>query len=561
MTSWEVAQRLRNISKLAPFAPSNLGVLRLRYLDASTLFMSLDLDDVGDELVEYLARSHQIDSGIADAVTGILKSNISPLEDNLRNTIPKGIRYLSEIDSLQPSTIRKLFFDLSIETPDELERAIRSGRIERTTGFGTRFASQLDRILTLHQKGRKALVLLRAMYLSKTVKRVIDSIDEVKSSIIVGDIRRGKEIIDTVEILCEIDSPNRMVTESLASRFAFDKTSITKSGFECVFDGLILKVHFCSSKFFGSAKVFFTGPSNHIDGLSRLIKRARKLPPGFFAISGSEEEFYAKLGLTHIPPEVREWDDAIELAKSGFKWGLIEKEDILGDLHVHTNWSDGRSNLKELVQTASRIGYDYLAITDHANKLSVANGISMESLVKQIANIRKRNAEHTDFEVIPGIEYNIDNSGMIDYSIRERIFKIGAIHTGISQTKEEITERYVNAITNTNINVLGHITSRKLFVRDGYDLDWEPIFDKCAKRNVAVELNYAPDRMDLPWEIARIADKCGCMFALGGDIHYSMQLFNVDLGVLISRRAGLSKEKMLNCHESKIVREWTRSRV
>ncbi len=545
MTSWEIATRLRKISRMIPFSEKITG--SLRYLDAATLLFSLDLDDVHEELITHFENTGVMDKKVCADIFEMLKSENSTIEMNLMEYVPKGIRNLLHLDNLRPATVSQLYYDLGIETIDELKRAFDNNILTGKKSLGKRFSEQLRHHLTLYYKGNSSLFLYKAEYLANLIKRRIEKTNLTSSVLIVGDVRRGKEEITNIDILCVAEKPNINLSTDLMNKLGLPKSEITNSGFSAIYEKMNVRIHFCKEKYLGSVLVFFTGPNEHYDKLSKKIGHAKRVKAGFFKILGDEKTFYKKLGLSYIPPEVREWEDAIELTEAGKTWNLLELEDIQGDLHVHTTWSDGRSNFKQLGYTAKNHSLNYISITDHAQKIKVARGIDLVSLKKQIKILQKMNSYETDFAFIPGIELNIDKSGEIDYTLRENILKLGAIHSEMGCTPSEIENRYINAIRSGNINIIAHPSGRKLKVRDEFDVDWKKIFTEAAKNNVAIELNYAPDRMDLRWELARIADEAECKFTIGGDIHFAGQLNHIKYGAKIAKRAGLSSEKVLNC--------------
>ena len=552
MTSWELAVRLRQISRMIPFAPKISGALR--YLDIATMMYSLDLDDVQTELIKHLENEGQIDPRISSEILEILAVPQSSLELELKEKIPKGIRNLLVLDNLRPSTVYQLYHGLEIETIQELKSALRTNRISNHKGLGKRFASQLQHQLTLFQKGSSSLFLYKADSLANLITRKIISTDLVNDIHIVGDVRRGKEDINTIDILCVCENPSSQLSTELMKITNFENSGLTNSGFSGLCESILIKVHFCKEKYLGSALVCFTGPSEHYSKLARRVLHAKKVRAGFLKISGDEETFYKKLELSYIPPEVREWSDAIDITENGEKWELIKREDIKGDLHVHTTWSDGRSGFSELANTAKNLGHEYIAITDHAEGIGNIKGLSLVSLKKQIEIIRKMNSGKVDFEFIPGIELNINRIGEVDYKFQESVLKLGAIHYDMGQNSRELMSRYLNAIESGNINILAHISGRKLKVREEFDLDWKKLFSVCEKHNVAIELNYSPDRMDVRWKLARMADKEGCKFSIAGDIHYAFQMNNIRFGLMMARRAGLSSKKVLNCYSSRDIR-------
>jgi len=201
------------------------------------------------------------------------------------------------------------------------------------------------------------------------------------------------------------------------------------------------------------------------------------------------------------------------------------------------------------------MGLEYLTVTDHAQGISVTKGLSAQDLEAQTDKIRKMNAFKGTVKIVPGIEYNIDADGHVDFQTRQKIMRIGALHSGLGDDPSILENRYLRAISSGAIDIVAHPTLRRLLVRPPIEIDWDMIFSECSKAGVAVELNYAPDKLDPPWQVARIAMKHGCMFALGSDAHYALHLKELPSGVKLARRAGVSRENLLNCKSYEQVRE------
>ncbi len=545
MNSWELAERLLSFARLVRLATGKPE--SYSFIDSATTIRSLDLDSVGTETLDYFYGQGQITGVAYDFCREVANTGTSSLEGKLFRQIPKGITNLNEVEGLKPATVAKLYDELGIETIEELKKATQDGLLVRSSGFGARFSKQIDGMVAQHLSGKRTLLLTNARHLANLLVASCKRLTLVSKAFVSGDIRRGKETIDRIDIICVVEGPSQEIAKSVADFLGLSKQEEIRSGFSGEISGVHVRVHLCKGDYLGSAICATTGPADFYQKLCARARHAKRNRAGYLMVKGDEELFFSKLGLPFLPPEIREWPDAIELSEQTKTWDLVEAEDILGDLHVHTDWSDGRSKIGDLVKEAESIGLQYFAVTDHASGIEVARGLGQAQLGKQLDLIRKRNSFATSIKIIPGIEFNIDQLGGIDYEMRHHVFRLGAIHKELGQDKLALEMRYLKTLNDRQINTLAHPTVRKLLVRPPLELDWETVFSACALNGVFVELNYAGDRLDPPWQIAQIAVKKRCKFTLGGDIHHFSQLRDLPLGVQLAKRAGIKKEMLLNC--------------
>lgn len=547
MNSWELAARLEKVSRLLKFTTNKRQ--SGSYLDGAFAFITLDEDDVPFGAVEAFNASGAITDIVSRDAKDIIKNGVSQTEKELENAIPKGIQNLLELEYLKTYTIRRLYDEIGIETIDELERALRNGSLLSKEGFGYRFNEQTLGIVKQYKTGKRVILHQKAYHLSKLIVKAIMKIPDVSQALIAGDVRRGKETTDKIDFLVVCQKPVREFALQVGDSLQLKELLPTKYGCTGALNDITIRIHFCRPEYIGSALSLATGPGDHYQRLCARAPGARKSNAGFMLIKGDEELFYKKLHLPFIPPEIREWPDIIEISETKPFWNLVEYGDILGDFHNHTHWSDGNYSIPKLMEVAGQVGLEYIAITDHANEIPVGVGLTSQKLDKQLDLIRKLNSSRNSVKLIPGIEYNIGINGEVDFETRQSIWKIGSMHSGLGESKEVNEERYLKPIIRKKINAIGHPTARELLVRQPLELDWDRIFGACASNEVAVELNWAPDRLDPPWQVARIAQKHGCRFVLGSDTHHISQLLDRELSLSHARRAGLCKENLLNCDE------------
>ncbi|NMD13778.1 MAG: PHP domain-containing protein, partial [Caldisericales bacterium] len=522
MNSWELAEKLNFLARLARY--TNIGIGSNQFLDASTTIRHLDVDEVEPQMVGFLLAQGLLSETTASAISEVIKTGNSSLEQTLLKKIPKGVQNLLQVSGLSIPNIVRLYEDCGIETLEELRKASRGGLLSSRKGFGERFSRQVEGMVTQTLSGRRTLPLSNAIHLANLLQRKVKHFEEASKVFVAGDIRRGRELIEKIDLLVVVSKPTIKTAQEISKYLEFGERNITKYGCEGQVSGIQVRVYLCRPEYIGSAMCLATGPGDHYQKLCSRTAFKNRSVAGFLLIRGDEESFYKQLGLPYIPPEIREWPDCIELSEGKLSWDLVEEDDILGDLHAHTPWSDGRSRLSELVRQAEQMGLEYLTVTDHAQGISVIKGLSARDLEAQTDKIRKMNAFKGTVKIVPGIEYNIDADGHVDFQTRQKIMRIGALHSGLGDDPSILENRYLRAISSGAIDIVAHPTLRRLLVRPPIEIDWDMIFSECSKMGVAVELNYAPDKLDPPWQVARIAMKHGCMFALGSDAHYALHL-------------------------------------
>jgi len=323
-------------------------------------------------------------------------------------------------------------------------------------------------------------------------------------------------------------------------------------------EGIQVDLRVVEPECFGAALQYFTGSKEHNIRVRELASRKglKVSEYGVFneatgkRIAGAtEEEVYRAIGLPYIPPELREDAGEIEAALEGRLPNLLTLDDLRGDLHAHTNWSDGHHELETLVQAAHRKGYEYIIVSDHSRSSTVAGGLSEEKLLEQIGKIRALNKKYRNFRILAGSECDIVADGKLDYSDRvlaQLDIVLCAVHSRFKQSRAEMTARIVKALSNPYVNILAHPTGRLIGERDPYDVDLEAVFAAAKQHGKAVEINAQPSRLDLNDHHARRAKELGVMLSIDTDTHFLDQLENMTLGVATARRAWISKADVVN---------------
>lgn len=409
------------------------------------------------------------------------------------------------------------------------------------------------------RRGRGRTPLGTAYSIANQIIERLKELPEVKRISPAGSLRRMKETVRDIDILVTSTNPLKVMrtfisfplVQEVVAQGPTKSTIIAKEGIQ-------IDVRVVKPTSFGAALAYFTGSKNHNIRIREMaVRKGLKINEyGVFnvktkkRIGGTEEEeVYRSVGLPYISPELREDTGEIEAGLKGRLPKLVTLGDIKGDLHVHSNYSDGYSSIKELAKQAKKMGYRYICITDHSKTLPVAGGLKEAELLKQIKEIRALNKKLKGFRVLAGIEVEILNDGSLDYKdeiLGQLDLVIAAIHSGFKQGKDKLTKRIIEAMKNRYVNVIAHPTGRLMGVRDAYEIDLEEVFKAAKETNTALEINALPQRLDLNDISARRAGELGVPLIITTDAHAIDQLNNMVFGVNVARRGWLTRQKILN---------------
>jgi DNA polymerase (family 10) len=374
-----------------------------------------------------------------------------------------------------------------------------------------------------------------------------------------GSLRRMRETVRDFDLLITSAKPAKVMEAfialpQVAEVLAHGETKATVRHRE----GVQMDLRVVEPECFGAALQYFTGSKEHNIRVRELASR-KGLKVSEYGVfneatgkrlaGATEEEVYKAIGLPYIPPELREDTGEVEAALEGRLPDLLTLDDLRGDLHAHTNWSDGHHDLEALVEAAHRKGYEYVIVSDHSRSSTVAGGLSEEKLLEQIGKIRALNKKYTNFRILTGSECDILADGRLDYSDRvlaQLDIVLCAVHSRFKQGRAEMTARIVKALSNPYVHILAHPTGRLIGERDPYDVDLEAVFAAAKQHGKAVEINAQPARLDLNDHHARRAKEQGVKISIDTDTHFLDQLENMTLGVATARRAWIGKSDVIN---------------
>ena len=496
-------------------------------------------------------------------------SRIARLE-SLREGLAPTFLSLLEVRGLGPKTARALFEQLGIESIEQLEEACRTKRIVGVAGVRERTCENILKGIAEWRAGRTRVLLPAARAVARQVADALRAHGGVERLEIAGSLRRMRESVKDIDILVTSTEPARVIDTlvSLPSVVAVNGRGETKASVRHQ-DGLAIDVRVVEPAAFGAALQYFTGSKEHNVRLRQLaIQRGLKLSEyGLFdetsgarVAGATEEEVYGALGLPFIPPELREDAGELEAAREGRLPRLVEARDLRGDLHDHTDWSDGHHPLEKLVEAAEARGYEYIIVSDHSRSLTIAGGLSVDELRAQRVKINELQARHR-IRILAGTECDILEDGRLDFPdevLAELDVVLGAVHSRFKQSRPEMTARIVRALGDPHLDILAHPTGRKLGSREPYDVDMEAVFTAARAHGKALEINASPERLDMSDVHARRAAELGIPVPISTDTHYLSELDWTELGCAVARRAWIGPGQVLNTRSLEELLAWTR---
>ena len=561
MKNQQIAKIFNEISELLELKGEN--VFRIRAYRRAAQNMDNLSKDVSTLSQEELESIPGIGKDLAGKIHEFLETGKIAKHEELKREIPGGVLQLLTVPGLGPKKAKMLFERLKVKSVAELEAAIRKGKLAGLPGIQKKTEENILKGIELIKRGAERLPLGRALPLAEDIVRRIKDTAPVDNIEVAGSIRRRKDTVKDIDILTTSKQPEavmdafvRLPHVSRVLMHGPTKSSVITE------DGIQVDLRVVDADSFGAALQYFTGSKQHNIKLREMAVRAGlKISeygvfkePGEKRIGGKkEEDVYKALKLPFIPPELREDTGEIEAALEGKLPDLVTLDDIQGDLHVHTNWSDGSHDLGTLVQAAKKKGYSYIAITDHTRGLGVAHGLDEKRLAEEIKLIDEANRKLSGFRVLKGTEVDIRSDGRLDLpddALAGLDIVVASIHSGFKQTQAQITARLISAVRNPCVSVIAHPTGRLIGEREAYAVDVEAVLKEAAKYGVAMEINAYPLRLDLNDLHAKMAKELGVPLVISTDTHVTSQFDFMTYGVSIARRGWVEKKDVLNTLES-----------
>ena len=568
MKNKEIAEIFSKIADILEFKGENVFKINA-YRKASRVIKDLQHDIELLYQEKKLANLPGIGSALVKKIEEYLTEGKIHKYEELKNDVPVDLLKLLDIQYLGPKTLALAHDKLSVNNLKDLKRVIEDGSLARLPNMGEKKVANIQKGLNYFLSSKGRILLGEAVPI---VEEIIDYLADDTNIIKIspaGSVRRMKETVRDIDILVASNAPDKVIEKFVTMP---DVENIiakgeTKAAIRYL-NGIQVDLRVILPEEFGAALQYFTGSQAHNIKLRGLAKKKSLkineygIFKGEIKVGGeTEEEIYLVLGLDWIPPEMREDRGEVELAAQHQLPKLINLNEIKGDLHIHTNYSDGSHTIEDMVQRSLTLGYQYVAICDHSRSANYADGLSIERLLKQIEEIDTLNKKIKNFKILKGTEADILADGSLDFPdeiLQQLDIVVVSIHSGFKQNP---TERILKAMDNPLVDIIAHPTGRLINRREGYQVDLNVIFKKAREKGIALEINSHPWRIDLSDIHARLAAEMGVLIAINTDAHSLNDLTFMKYGIGTAKRAWLQKENILNCLTYKEILNWKNKRV
>lgn len=525
---------------------------------------TIRISDIADD-PKKLQEIPGIGKGMAANIQEIKKAGTLPLREELLTKYRPSMLELLKLPGMGPKTVSLFWEALQICDVDQLAEAIEQGKLETLPRFGAKQIDKLRKGIEEYRRNSGRFHLDDAEQEAARITAYLLRFDGIERVTPAGSLRRGRETVGDLDLLvtgkaCE--EPQVTAAAEYTAAYPGIGSLIAKGQNKVSFrlrKGLQVDVRLLPENSFGAALQYFTGSKTHNVAVRQRALRMgytlseyalAKVEDGTPVATKTEEEIYAKLGLAWIPPELRENLGELDAAEKQTLPKLISIENIRGDVHMHTNATDGRNTIREMAEAAAALGYQYIAITDHSKNLAMTNGLDDARALEHVRRIREVDEElEGKIRVFPGIEVDILADGAIDLdneTLAQMDVVIASVHTHFNQSEEEMTDRVSRALENPYVRILAHPTGRLLLRRDGFKMNMEKVLKQAAKLGVAVEHNSYPDRLDLCDRDLRLAKSLGCKIVINTDSHHTSHFEKMRYGIQQLRRAWLEAKDVLN---------------
>ncbi|MGB7062062.1 MAG: DNA polymerase/3'-5' exonuclease PolX [Candidatus Zixiibacteriota bacterium] len=562
MTNQEIADILIHISKILDIQGENPFKIRAYIKAAETVEgLTYQLSSLEDK--SRMKELPGIGEAIAKKMTELLETGKLKYYEDLKKSEYAPLTEFLRIPGVGPKHAKLIFDQLGVNTTVQLKRAAEKGKLRELPGLGVKVEQNILQGIAQVQKYKERLPLAFIYPRAQGMLEELKKVKEAKRITLAGSLRRMRETIADADILVASEKPGPVMDAFVnlpqsAKVIAKGKTKssiMTKDGFQ-------VDLRVVKPESFGAAQHYFTGSKAHNIRIRSLgiDKKLKVNEYGVFrgnkSIAGrTEEEVFESVGLPFIPPELREDQGEIEAGLKGELPHLVELKDLKGDLHVHSDWTDGHLSIEEMAKAAQKKGYRYLAICDHSPTIGITNGLTPQRLKKQIGEIDKLNMKMAqrkgskNFIVLKGIEVDIKADGRLDLEddiLSELDIVVAAVHTKFSQTEQEMTRRMVRAVENPQVDIIAHPTGRLIGRREPYQVNMDKLMDACKANGKALELNAYPERLDLSDLNCRKAKEKGVKIAISSDAHRDSHLDWMSFGVATARRGWVEPEDVIN---------------
>ena len=563
MTNSRIADVFDEIADLLEFQGANPFRVRA-YRNGARVIRDLPepLAAVRDDEERKLTDLDGIGKDLAEKIETLLDTGELPQLTKLLAEVPESVLTVMRVPGLGPKKAAALFKELNVSTLEQLQAACEAEKVRELKGFGAKTEEAILHGITIAAAAGQRMYWSQADEIAQTLREHLSACKSLEQIELAGSYRRGKETIGDLDVLVVSSSADEVMDHLAELPGLADVIGRGDTKMSIRTDkGLQVDLRVVPAKSFGAALQYFTGSKQHNVVLRGLAKqRGLKINEyGVFRVNGDKEEYiagageeevYATLDLPVFPPELREARREFDWAEAGELPELVNVKDIRGDLHMHTTATDGRATLEEMVAAARARKLKYIAITDHSQRVSMANGLDGERALAQWSEIDRLNEQlDGDFVVLKGVECDILEKGGMDLPdevLAQADWVLASIHYGQNQSRQQITDRIVGALENPHVDAIAHPTGRLINRREAYEVDLDAVFEAAAEHGKMLELNAHPSRLDLNDTYCAAAKSHGIPIVISTDAHSTEGLACLRYGVLQARRAGLTKQDVAN---------------
>ncbi len=510
---------------------------------------------------EDLTEIPGIGKAISDKIGELVRTGEMLFLERLRGEFPPGVIEMLGIPGLGPKTVVRIWKELNVTTVEALEAAAEDGSIASLPRMGKKSADNILRSIQFARSKGDRFPIARANDIARRVRRYLeDSCPGIEQLVVSGSLRRFEETVGDLDLVCLTDDPAAAL-DGLASMSGVanvlghgeKKTSVVLDS------GMQVDLRVCEPEHLGAMLQYFTGNLHHNVmlreiatglGLSLNEYGLRNVDSNELETFTTESALYERLGLQYVPPELRQGGGEVALAKEGRLPELVQSADIRGDLHSHTDWSDGRDPMEAMLAEARDLGLEYIAITDHSVGRGIANGLSVERLERHGERIAELESEIGGIRVLRGTEMDIRADGSLDYddSVLEKLdWVVASVHSAMGQDASTMTARIISAMQNPHVSAIGHLSTRLIGERKPVDADYEAIFRAAADTGTVLEINGSLERLDLKDAHVSRARELGVPLVIDTDAHTTESLGNLEYGAKLARRGWCEPRHVVNC--------------
>ena len=564
MTNSEIAERFGTIVSLLQMKGEKSFTVRAYQRAERTIErFPRDMEAMVAE-GEDLTKIPGVGKAISDKIKELVTTREMGYLERLKGEFPDGVLDLIEIPGLGPKTVVRLWKELGVTSVDALEAAVEDGSVAGLPRMGKKSAENIGRAIQFAKSKSDRFPMARAMDISRRVTAYLrESCDGVSQLVVCGSMRRFEETVGDLDLVCVTSDPVGAMA-AMAAMAGMDgvaevlghgekKTSVVLDS------GMQVDLRVCEPEHLGAMLQYFTGNLHHNVrlreiatglGLSLNEYGLRNVETGALETYPTEAALYERLGLQYVPPELRQGAGEVEMARDGRIPRLVEVSDIRGDLHTHTDWSDGRDSMEEMILEAKARGLKYIAVTDHSVGRGIANGLSVERLESHGKRLKELESDIGGIRILRGTEMDIRADGTLDYpdEVLDKLdWVVASVHSAMGQDSATMTDRIIMAMRNPRVSAIGHLSTRLIGERRPVDADYEAIFRAAADTGTALEINGSLERLDLKDAHVSRARELGAALVINTDAHTTEGLRNMEYGVSLARRGWCEVGDVVNC--------------